>query len=303
MKRLPAAIAAASLLLTSCFTGIESTPKIRELPPDKTSAATTDPCDTLLDDVVGQSVAAWQPGKRFVVTDGRFTMLLGASAPAASLKGATIAYAGRRETPGVTGGRIVSLLFTTPAGDTVSYNTEGEPRLNPPFLVQQSMIDAATAKLVGPTFYLKTDNWRDRDNAIIKGIKFVAVRIERIEAGDDDTPLRLDFVTTGDTSPRRGSLLVAPGPDDGQHSSRRLGSMLTATNPRDLHRDIPAEIWERIVNGDVTAGMTADQVRLSLGRPLSVRRSGGNGVALQREQWIYASGRIVTLEDNLVVTD
>ena len=69
-----AAVALASPFLVSCFTGVESTPKITAKDVKKRHATQT-PEEAYTADVAGQPVAEWKPGKEWRVTDDRIGLV------------------------------------------------------------------------------------------------------------------------------------------------------------------------------------------------------------------------------------
>lgn len=287
------------LLLTSCFTGVESTPRIKA--PSADEARRADPDATFLDDIVAEPADSWKPGKAFAVVDDRFALLLGASAPGRSLAGSVIRYAGQRSVATVTGSQAVELLFTDEQGDTLVYRA-GQRAASPvPFLVELDIVDAARRRLTSRPLWLVTDVWRDSLGAPLKGRKFIAIRVDSVGPGTADYPLRLSFTALDGGSPDRGTLLLTPGPAAG-YTSRRFDTLLTLTDPRRRWHNIDDATWRNIVEGRVVAGMTRDQVRLAVGSPRDVDRRAGNGASgVIFETWIYPSGRLVRFEDGIVV--
>ena len=87
MKRIAATISTTLtvLLMTGCFTGIESTPKITANDVKKERAVQT-PEDSYLNNITYESLEAWQPGKLFYVTDDKISLTLEPSATPAPKK-------------------------------------------------------------------------------------------------------------------------------------------------------------------------------------------------------------------------
>lgn len=291
--------AAVSALLTSCFTGVESTPRIKA--PSGEEARRADPDATFLDDIVAEPADRWAPGKAFAVVDDRFALLLGASAPGRPLAGSVIRYAGKRSVATVTGSQAVEQLFTDDRGDTLVYRA-GQRAASPvPFLVELDIVDAGRRRLMSRPLWLVTDVWRDSLGAPLKGRKYIAIRVDSVCPGTADYPLRLCFTASDGASPERGTLLLTPGPAAG-HTSRRFESLLTLSDPRLRWRNIDDATWRNIVEGRVVAGMTREQVRLAVGAPSDVDRRAGNGSSgVVFETWVYPSGRLVRFEDGFVV--
>lgn len=294
-------IAAASISLTACFTGVESTPRITVR---ASEARTVTAEDTLLADVAGEPFGLWQPGKRFHITDERFKLLLGSTAPADSLAGREIAYAGMHSVASPTGGSSTELTFTADGVDTpMRHTVNADPRtlaqrssVEIPFAIEASMVEKARDILEGNTYYVLTPLWRDAgDRLVATGRKFVEVRIDAVLPGTTAAPLRLDFtdIATG----RSASLFINPSAE--ARTPRTFANFFSLTDPRRRYADITPDHWDMIVEGRICDGMTRRECRLALGQPSDIQRM--TNYSVMRERWTYENGVWLLFEDDILI--
>lgn len=298
------ATAAALLPLSSCFTGIESTPRIEA--PRNVQTLTDDDRNAdnmFLSDVVAAPFETWNAGKRFAVVDNRFSLLLGATAPVGKeLGGTTISWIGSRTVSTVTGSKVTELLFADNCGDTLIYRAPSERVGLIPFLVDTDVIGHVDSLLRGHTVWTRTQVWRDLVDAPVRGRKFIPVMVDSVVAGNADCSLRVCFTAADGESPSEGYFFLEPGSNDATKSVRRFATLMSLTDPRLRYPGIDDAVWRCIVHGDVMPGMTRDQVRVAIGSPRDVNTLTGNGASSTLvERWIYDTGRIVTFEDGIVV--
>lgn len=299
MKLFPVIPSLLLLLLTGCFTGVESTPKITGADVKKERVTTT-PEDNYLAGVTDSPLSAWERGKRFVVTDDKIKLIFGSTAPAQSLAGTEITYNGASESTGITGGNVTDLSFITASGDIVEYRInqplnelESKSSLSVPFTIQQSMVEQARALLDGKRFYILTRSWRDDNDNSVGGRQFVPITIDSVSPGNSVYPLKLSFTDDKGVSAR---MFLLPGILKG--SPRTFPTLFSFDDPRKKYPDISPENWERIINGRVEAGMTREECRLALGSPKEVDRAANNSYL--REIWLYENGIYLVFEDGLL---
>lgn len=292
--------AAASLALTACFTGVESTPRIT-VPSSQGRTVTAE--DTFLAGVKGEPFAGWRQGKLFHITDERFKLLLGATAPSDSMAGRDIAYAGVSTVPSPTGGSTAVLTFTAPWTDRLmAYDTGADTgaltrrgNVEVPFAIERSMVESARDILEGNTYYVLTPVWRDSaDRLVAGGRKFVKVRIDSVLPGTTTAPLRLDFTDIADG--RRASLFINPAVN--ARTPRTFANFFSLTDPRERYADITAAHWDLIVRGDIAEGMTRRECRLALGQPADIQRM--TNYSVMRERWTYENGVWLLFEDDIL---
>lgn len=297
--RLTACMAAA--MMQGCFfTGVESTPRITgrdvrqaTLPPSAE--------DGYLMMAVPDPVNRWTAGKAFRVTDERIARIFGAASPAAELRpGQTLRYTGATEAPGVTGETVTDLNFTGPAGERLSYRLNRplnrvmtDSVTEVPFTIQMSMVDEAERLMKGRNYYVLTSYWRDDNDNPVNGRKYITVTIDSVSAGNALYPLKVSF---HDGDGRSARIFMHGGGRNG--SLRTFGRVFSFSDPRLKYPHITDEHWRMITNGQVTDGMTTEEVRLSLGRPKEVERGATNSQL--REAWLYDNGMYLLFEDGLL---
>ncbi|MDE6860252.1 MAG: hypothetical protein K2J65_07565 [Duncaniella sp.] len=299
MKNFPALPALLTLMLTGCFTGVESTPKITGSDVKKERVVTT-PEDTYLRDVTDAPIPAWESGKRFIVTDDKIKLIFGSTAPATTLAGKTITYAGASEAVSITGGNVTDLTFRSPEGATLVYRVNqplkeisGKSAFSVPFTIQESMVNDASTLLKGKKLYILTRSWRDDDDNSVTGRQFVPVTITDVSAGNSIYPLKLSFTDNNGVSAR---VFMIPGVVKG--TPRTFPTLFSFTDPYKKYSHISPENWERITKGQVVLGMTREECRLALGAPKEIDRAANNSYL--REVWLYETGIYLVFEDGIL---
>lgn len=287
--------------LTSCFTGIESTPRITERTVHRhgadSPAADTDSLDVTL--LAPTPLSQWGQGKPFYVTDQRATMLFGTLPPGITIsRGDTLRYRSFSPATNIAGAPVTDITFSASGIDVpLVYRINTPPdtllarqQLSIPFTIDLDMVDRAAATLTGKTRYIMTPRWLDADGTpLATQSKMVPVRIVGVIAGNDTHPLRVLFVPTGDDVVR--SVWIGRGTQAPSH-------IFADTDPWLRYADITPEVRTLITRGDVRIGMTRRECRLALGQPDDIER--GYGYSTVNERWTYAGGRILTFTDDLL---
>lgn len=288
--------------MTGCFTGIESTPKItakdvkRQNIPVKAE-------NSYLADVVPNPLTQWNKGKRFHVTDDKFKLLLLPSALGPqSLKGSDISFDSWKEVTDITGKRIAELTFITDSGTNLTYRSQlsaedltASGHTEIPFLIDLDIIDRLNERLAGNSYFIITSAWYDAEMKSLTGQKFIPVTIDTVTPGNT---FYTAVLNVSDRSGRQFKLYMSIDSDN--KALRHFGSLFSLSDPRKAYPDIADDIWDRIVNGKVKAGMTKEECRLALGSPASIdRRIGYSSV---REIWSYENGIFLIFEDNVLQT-
>lgn len=280
-------------MLTGCFTGIESTPKItaRDV---KRQRATVTPEMTYMDGIGGEPVADWLPGKRFVVTPGKISFALSPITAADRLQpGDTLYYAGRRGVPSMTGDDDTLMMLTTATGDTLSYRLTATPAdadtlraLEIPFLLENTIIERADQKLSGNDYYITTPVWFNDADQNITGRKLIKVHVTGVTGGNDNYPLAVHFT---DDLGNRSKVFMSLG--SGVRATRNFDTLFSLTDPRQRFKDIKDDVWDCITHSTVKKEMTREECRLALGNPREVVR----GHYLER--WTYDNGVSLIFDD------
>lgn len=301
MRLLTLAVAVLSaLLLTACFTGIESTPKITANDIKKEKVMVTAE-QMFLDSVAGEPLSQWKSGKRFFVTDNKINLIFGASVNRGdSLAGKYLTYKGNRLSNSVTGEQVVELVFESDKDTEYVYRTgasmqelQNRDVIEVPFTVEEFLVAQVREKLLGQTYYVVTSVWYDSNDEIYYGHKFIPVTIVDVQPGNHVYPVKLTF---RDVSQQEARLFMSVG--NGYKAPRRFSALFSFNDPHLKYPDIADEVWENIKQGKVSLDMTRDECRLSLGLPKEIdSRPGYSGV---RELWVYENGAYLIFEDGLL---
>lgn len=294
--------AALSLVLpTGCFTGVESTPRITA--DDVKRAQITDsPERQWLAEVTPEPPAKWSAGKKFIITDPKISLILDPEAQTYGLgAGDTLTFSGFREVTAVTGAPAVEVTFATSHGRDASYriNTPlaeltGRDKLEIPFTIELSMVDAASSLISGRKLWITTPDWYGTDDREQTGRKFVPVTITAVTPGNSVHPLKVTFTDDADGSTHR--VFMTAGTES--RVSRTFDNLFSFTDPRDKYPSISDATWQNIVNGRVELYMTREECRLALGQPADIDKAGTyNGVV---ERWTYGDGIYLIFEDGVL---
>ena len=303
MKILPLISAAICLAaFQSCFTGIESTPRIsnsevrRETPRSR-------PESSFLKNIRPERLDEWKPGKQWYVIDDKIRMVLGPDHrdfPVAA--GDTLAYEGIRQVTTVTGEPVAEILLRLPSGRRAAYRTSlSEERLREaqqidiPFAVELSVVDAVRPKLKGNTYYIITSSWYDTDMQSFTGRRFVPVRVDEVSPGNSYYPILLSL-----TDEKGKPFRLYMTSDSESRMPRRFDSLFSLSDPRREYPAILDSTWQNIIAGRVAEGMTRDECRLAIGAPASVDRRQGYSYLI--EVWTYENGVYLMFEDGILKT-
>lgn len=299
-------------MMQSCFTGVESTPRISERDLRQVQRAER-PEESFLADITPEPPAKWHLGKAWMVIDPRSERLFGTD-----LAGSVITYAGVDEAISITGRPEAILRFDSPRG-RVSYRTDisadslaRRAAFTIPYTVEQMMVDSVRTRLRGRDFYVTTSLWNDLRGQSLRGIKNILVRVDEVSPGDGIYPLRLllsydpsdkFLVNPGVTLEGKGerryfTLPMAPPGSDIGSSMRTFADIFSLTDPRKRYPKIEDAAWANIQAGRVVPGMTRDECRLSIGSPTEISRDPGYNVLY--EAWKYPDGIRLVFVDGIL---
>lgn len=298
-----------SLLLSGCFTGIESTPKITYKDVKKQQAGETP------EQVFSRSFRSvpfndWQPGRRFLAGEGRLELSYSPQPgkPAVLSRGDTLCYRGIREVKGITGRMDAEMIFTVGKSltDTVIYRPGTDvatlrerENIKLPFLVDLDLIEDASHYLLDKELYTRTDRWTVETPVDTAPRKFLKVKITGVTAGNEDYPYLIRFISL-EPGGETGSTLMSVNVDDGSPALRGFENLFMMNNPRDSYPHISNEKWLLIREGKVAVGMTGQEVMLSLGMPRDIDRR--HNQSMSYERWIYTGGVYIVFEDGVVTS-
>lgn len=281
--------------LQSCFTGIESTPKITyKESKDGKERRTAE--QTVAEGFAPVPVGSWRHGKEFYVASDRAGLVLRGNIPPAA--GDIIRYAGRSEARSVTGGTATDLMFvsaTAPA-DTLVWRAPATETPALPFLVDMDVIAAMRSALVGNRYYIRTALWYTADGALVNGRKFIPVEIIDIRPYSADFPAIVTFRTTEDN--REGHVLMS---ENRPNATRLFDSLFAIDNPRRQFPQATDDNWRAIQNSQTRQGMTRGEVRAAIGAPAKIDRGQNQSAAFER--WTYTDGVTLMFVDGILADD
>ncbi|WP_283600519.1 hypothetical protein [Muribaculum intestinale] len=300
LRAIVAAVIAA--VATSCFTGIESTPRITDKEVSRRTVVVTEE-DRWLADVTPQPLAQWQPGKQFYVTDSKISLALepGNDAPA---QGSVLRYLSSRPVTSLTGGDDTELVFASSSGGEAVYRINADKSeldtrrsISVPFTIEMSMVDSVRSRLVGRDLYVRTSLWYDSVGNAMAGLKYIPVKVIAVEPGNLVYPVKVTFCTSaGKECPDTASVFMSVGAES--HSARNFAALFNFSNPRDRYPMITDANWERIIHGRVAVDMTRDECRLALGSPSHIDRY--QGTSAYGERWTYENGVYLIFFDGIL---
>lgn len=300
LRAIVAAVIAA--VATSCFTGIESTPRITDKEVSRRNVVVTEE-DRWLADVTPQPLAQWQPGKQFYVTDSKISLALepGNDAPA---QGSVLRYLSSRPVTSLTGGDDTELVFASSSGGEAVYRINADKSdldtrrsISVPFTIEMIMVDSVRSRLVGRDLYVRTSLWYDSVGNAMAGLKYIPVKVIAVEPGNLVYPVKVTFSTSaGKECPDTASVFMSVGAES--HSARNFAALFNFSNPRDRYPMITDANWERIIHGRVAVDMTRDECRLALGSPSHIDRY--QGTSAYGERWTYENGVYLIFFDGIL---
>lgn len=261
------------LLSASCFTGIESTPRITAADVRDAGAGTTAE-QTFCSVIRGEMPSSWQPGKQWLVDDNKVAIIFNPPTTD-NLKGHVLTLGAVGSTPTVMGDRGLELVFESDSAATYVYqpgisigDLADRFTLSIPFTIELSAVAKADSLLRGNTYYINTPVWRDATGRTIDGLRHVPVRVTSVTPGTYLRPLCVNFVSEANAD--TCSILLTYG--NSTSSTRNFDKVFSFNNPRVDYPRISDHTWNNIVHSHVEEGMTRDECRLALGVPTSLRR-------------------------------
>lgn len=282
----------------SCFTGIESTPKI-SYKGDKKADGAVSAEKMIAAEFTPQPVGEWAPGKQFFVTSGRASLVLSGAGELSP--GDILAYAGQTSRKSVTGSTATDILFVkadAPA-NTLVWRAPEAPTPALPFLIEMDVIRQMRQLLVGNRYYLTTSLWYDASGNLTGGIKYVPVRITGVQPYSAEFPAIVEFVTDGDSATAvTGHVLMS---ENRPNATRAFDTMFSAENPRRRFPQTTDANWHAIQRSQTREGMTRAEVRASIGTPATIDRGQNQSAAFER--WHYTDGVSLVFVDGVLSSE
>lgn len=289
--------------LSSCFTGVEGTKKIKLSREDRKALLPSDE-EQFFVGITGSPVADWKIGKEFIAADDKTLLIfeqqgLPSDPSSPKIGGKILSFLGTDTRIGADGNMYVVIAFGN-GNDTFLYNT-GKTKQEAdslsseqiPMMIDCDMVDKARSLLIGKNLWVKSPLWYDRDGNRIPGLKFVAVTIEDVQPGSVAFPLNVRFSTTDG---KQAWLMMNFG--NSGTESRSFPSLFSLSDIRKKYPAITDESWELICHGKVTTGMTKEECKLALGNPTEV--NSGHDYSQTLDLWHYPNGAVLWFEDGLL---
>lgn len=292
-----------SLLVTGCFTGIESTKKITLSREDKRQTAPT-PEETYLADILPSPHSAWQVGKEFYVADSRASVMIDAfrivSGKHGLERGDVLSFREARDVRTPDGTTRTTIVFGR-GNDEFRYMARETAKDETvvmsdaiPGLIDLEMVKEVGEKLVGDNLWTMSQIWLDDSGERKDMLKYYPVTIDSVVPGTMVFPLKVYF-NSADSS--RGNYLLNFG--NSGKDSRGFANMFSLTDPRLKHPGITDEVWEHIRRAEVAPGMTKMECRLAKGNPSDVYD--GHDYSKSLLLWVYPDATTLYFEDDILV--
>lgn len=294
----------ASGLLTSCFTGIESTKKINLSREDKKNIKPSEE-ELFYPGITGIPLQEWEEGHKFLATDDKAILIFEShyipySFSDLHLEGDTLSFSGIESRIDAAGNITVSVDFVDSqykypynTGKTFDAAMSNFLSSQIPMLIDLEMVEKAKEKLVGHKLWTRTFLWYDESGERINGKKFVPVTIIDVLPGNMVFPFKLKI---NDENGLTAYMYMNAGisPTD----SRAFPVLFSMTDIRKNYPSVSDKNWELICGGDVAVGMTKEECKLALGNPKDV--SAGHDYSQTLDIWSYENGTVLWFEDGLL---
>lgn len=303
------------MMLTGCFTGVESTPRITASDVKKQKVVVTEE-QKFLSNIAPEPPSRWRAGKRFRVTDNKISIIFNSSvANTDSLSNSDIYFQSFVPATSLTGNDATDVILTDRHGSFLSYRVniaQGEldqkERLEIPFTVEYSVVEGVDSIMRGQKYYITTPLWYDHSLHSINGLRHIAVNIESVTPGNHVYPLAVNFkldkmsvdqeeiTALGLSADSVYTVFMTIGAE--RSSTRNFDAVFSFTNPRKKYPNVDENTWSLIEQSKVIIGMNRDECRLALGAPRQIDNIPTSSVILER--WSYDDGVFLIFEDGIL---
>ncbi|WP_407405520.1 hypothetical protein [Sodaliphilus sp.] len=294
---------ATMLLVSSCFTGVENTPKITDKDVSRTINELERRQPTMTLTTYRDSLPSWREGKRFYVTDDNvkliFTQVAGDNMDSVKLVGRILSYKGYDTSLGLDGRDVVDIHLADGSDEYVYHTgkTEGEflSTFSIPLLIDMDVVEHVSRQLEGKEVYIKTPIWYNIDGEyMIHGRQYIKVHIDEVLPGNKVLPLRVLF--TASDNKEKAFVWMSAGQN--AINNRDYDSMFSSKDLHGSYPEISGSHWEMIKRGEVETGMTKEECRLAKGAPKKISRMPDQTAV--REFWYYDGGSYLQFVDGLL---
>lgn len=291
-------------MFVSCSTGIESTKKIKMTKEDaKLMVKTAE--QTYTESLQGTPLSSWKEGKEFLAMSDRTLYIfeptgLNNEPSGQALKGNILIFKGfdSYQTPDL---REECILLFSDGQNTYRYRT-GKPTATAmkeiesskvPLISDLDLIAQWKEKLMGKTFWTKSNLWYDEKGDRCSGQKYTKVKIIDVVPTTGDFPMK---VKIKDESGKEAFMQMNYTSD--AYDSRNFASLFFISDPKTKYPKISEENWALIKDGKVGLGMTKEECKLAIGNPDEV--NAGHNHSQTMDMWQYANGTYLMFTDGLL---
>lgn len=302
MRIAPSIIIAACclLFLSSCFTGIESTPRITSKDVERVVTASNAEAE-IADKLSPPAITQWAKGRRFMVSDAKLSLLFEREPSLAP--GDILVFDSLADEVSFTGDSVSVLSFHKYGSDSTTealrYKmgmkaAEVPENTTLPMSVDLDMVDNARHVLLGKKYYIMSPIRVDSLlNITSRGRKLVAATICNVVPGNADYPLRVDI---SDDLGNISSVAMTVG--TARSATRNFDRLFEINDPRLRYPAISDAVWDNIVNSRVAPGMTTIECHLALGSPRDIRKWHNGGSYF--EGWACDNGMYIVFVDGVL---
>lgn len=294
----------------ACFTGVESTPRIKASDVRKQQAATLTPEQLFLSEIAPLPPAQWPAGRRLLVASDRISLLFtSASDDASALRGHVLDFTGFAPVRSLTGDDAVEASFVADDGRRFFYRIPGfsperldtVPELAVPFTVDLDVVERIGQAISGRHYYIRTPAWYDGASGdAVNGLRHVEVIVDSVAPGDENFVAAVYFTVADEALRRRAvpegaTRFVYMSTGKSRAATRNFDTLFAFGNPRKSFPEIKDDVWNLIIASRVREGMSRDECRLALGAPPTVDRVPTYMGMVER--WSYPDGVYMVFED------
>lgn len=263
----------------------------------------------LLQGISCPSPALWHQGTPFIFMADRIALSLIPEEPLPAVD--TLAMRGTRwyydsmvSEEDWMGQQLLQLRFISPQGRAYRYST-GRPMsavadtsYHPAIsvLYPESLVQRTDSALRSRTLYILYNDGRviypaDSLPGAVSHLKFVPVTVDSVTVGSEVAPICVHF----SSSDAQGYFYASLPGSRQNATSTSISRFLSLTDPYLQHPDITSEVWSLIQLSQVRVDMTAEEVRLSWGRPSRVESKPSRTRVI--EYWYYSNNRVLQMWD------
>lgn len=296
-----------------CFTGVESTPRIKESDVRHQQADGITPEQRFLTGISPLPPRQWTPERKWLVANDRISLIFShKSDNTDNLAGHTVRFEGIAPATSLTGEDAGEILLRTDDGRRLYYHVPGLTSskidtlssLEIPFTVDLDIVARIDSAVTGRKLFIRTPSWYSPANReLVQGLRHIEVQIDSVTPGNENFAAAVYFSISDPKilehlKGNRHEYMVFMSVGNSRAATRNFDTLFSFTDPRTAYPEIKDDVWELIIRSRINKNMTRDEVRLALGSPASVERIPTYGGMIER--WSYSDGVFAVFEDGFV---